>query len=107
MAAEQRVWADGILNEIRVRTARMSDLARDEAWDDLVTLVRERHDLIERCMELECAPEDKRALLTALQSLLHDDSALIARCIKERDAARDSLATLGRARKASRGYQLA
>lgn len=106
MATEQRPWTDDILKEIRLSTERMSDLAEDEAWEDLLGVVRERHSLVERCLELECPLEEKRQLLESLQSLLRDDSMLIERCIKERDAARDNLAALGRARKASRGYQM-
>lgn len=103
---QQGTWTAGILGEIRVRTTRMADLAREEAWEDLVTVVRERHDLIDRCLGMECAPTEKRELLAALHSLLRDDAALIERCIKERDAARDGLAAMARAKKASIGYRL-
>jgi len=107
LSYEQHVRVDDVLVEIRDKTEHMSGLAENEAWEDLLDIVRERHALVERCLEAECAPLEKRALLEMLQSLLQGDSILIERCAREREATRSNLENMGRADKARLGYQLA
>jgi len=107
LSSECRVAVDSVLEEVREKTARMSALAGSEDWEELLEVVRARDVLIGRCVQLECAPEEKHALILAVQSLIRDDPMLIERCASEREAIRNSLAVMGRAQKASQGYQFA
>lgn len=99
--------AGHLFEEIGGKTALMSDLARSGDWEALLDVVRDRQEIIARCLDFECAPEEKRALLLELQSLLLGDSALIERCAEERDATLDKLECMGQANKVSHRYQLA
>jgi len=96
-----------LLEAVAGNTVLMFDLARDEDWEALLEVVRDRQQLIERCLHVECVPEEKRALLVELQSLLHGDHTLVERCANERDLTLERLELMGRANKVSHRYQLA